>query len=227
MGLVGKNFAWPSAASCFQKQIQRAWIASSISSKFFFPSVGAFVPSELLHIIGSITIQANANPCNPNNRGMQDCFRQHPDIYGSELEDDDDFEGYEGDNEPRSPDFDDSASSSRPSASDTALAPRQGDQTSEKPTSSPKSARLNPEVDEPSIYPPTPPVPFQSSSDASQPASPNEQISEDKNQQLALKTLHDANASQAATPNERGSEDEKKQLASKPSHDANQITLEN
>jgi intermembrane space import and assembly protein 40 len=30
-------------------------------------------------------------------RNMQDCFRQHPDIYGAELEDDeDDYEGAEG-----------------------------------------------------------------------------------------------------------------------------------
>lgn len=34
---------------------------------------------------------------NNSNRNMQDCFRQHPDIYGAELEDDeDDYEGEEG-----------------------------------------------------------------------------------------------------------------------------------
>ena len=26
-------------------------------------------------------------------RAMQDCFRQHPDVYGAELEDDEEFEG--------------------------------------------------------------------------------------------------------------------------------------
>lgn len=130
-----------------------------------------------------------------NYRGMQDCFRQHPETYGSELDDDDD-EGYEGDDEPPASETVDSTNS-RPSARDRASLPDEVDQPStnnpppskstpsnevDQPSANnlppPKSTRLHPQVDEPSIYPQTPSDPPQrASSSASQSGSPNDRAS--------------------------------------------------
>lgn len=117
---------------------------------------------------------------------MQDCFRQHPDIYGNELDDDDD--GYEGDTEPPSPEIDDSASS-RPSAGDNATSTNEVDQPSGDKMTSPKSTPPHPQVDEPSRYPQPPPDPPQPSSSAFKPVPFHERANE--NEPVAPNPVHD------------------------------------
>lgn len=40
----------------------------------------------------ALGMSMRANPADNDNRGMQDCFRQHPDVYGAELEDDEELD---------------------------------------------------------------------------------------------------------------------------------------
>lgn len=105
---------------------------------------------------------------------MQDCFRQHPEIYGSEMDDDDD--GHEGDTELSSPRINDDSASSRPSAGDklTPSIDQADHQTETNPPSPFKSAPSHPQVDESlrdSQHLPDSPQP---SSSALKPASPHE-----------------------------------------------------
>jgi len=72
MDLAAKSSERLSAALFTPRRSQRAWSALRSSSKSPFSSTFRG------HAIQSLTCI----------RGMQDCFREHPEMYGSELEDD-------------------------------------------------------------------------------------------------------------------------------------------
>jgi hypothetical protein len=72
MGLAGRSSKLHLAASYTRKRNPKAWSASTNSSEMIHPG------RRFLHFWLNYY------------RGMQDCFRQHPDMYGSELEDDED-----------------------------------------------------------------------------------------------------------------------------------------
>lgn len=72
MGPAERSSKLHLAASYIQRKNPRAWSASTSSSKNYS------IKTQGLHLWLT------------TNRGMQDCFRQHPEMYGSELEDDED-----------------------------------------------------------------------------------------------------------------------------------------
>ena len=194
MDPAGKSSAPLSAALCSRKRIPKGWIASSISSTFSFLELYT-IPSEYPNETYSTNIHVNASSLlTPNNRNMQDCFRRHPETYGSEMDDDDDR--YEGDTEPPSYPIDDSANSPS-SPGDTPTPPNdQTDQRTENNPPSPQSASPHPQVDEPSIYPQPPLDPPQpSSSSALQPASPAHERNRESEPIAAPNSLSDAEQS--------------------------------
>ena len=72
MGRAERSSRQRSAALCTLRRSRKAWIALRNSSL-------------CIHTLCQVSPFHLLNVC----RGMQDCFRQHPDIYGAELDDDD------------------------------------------------------------------------------------------------------------------------------------------
>ena len=91
MAHAGSNSGGRLAVLYFRKRSRRGWIVLTISSKSLpsFESLGN--PKRTIRE-GKDKLAEEEYTTNPSqrNRTMQDCFRQHPDIYGSELEEDDD-----------------------------------------------------------------------------------------------------------------------------------------
>lgn len=73
MGHAASNSGPRSAVSCIRKRSQKGWTALTGSS--------TLSPMILMLVIVTERLIPN--------RGMQDCFHDHPDVYGAELEDDD------------------------------------------------------------------------------------------------------------------------------------------
>ena len=74
MGRAERSSRQRSAALCTLQRSRKAWIALRNSSL-------------CIHILRQVGPFRLLNIC----RGMQNCFRQHPDIYGAELDDDNDI----------------------------------------------------------------------------------------------------------------------------------------
>lgn len=83
MGLVDLISRRHSVVLFSRRKNQRAWIALISSSEFGTGFLGGVKSANVVR------------------RNMQDCFRAHPDIYGAELEDDE--EEYQGEGESKAP----------------------------------------------------------------------------------------------------------------------------
>lgn len=133
MGPVEKISEQRLAVLSFQNRNQRAWTALIISSK----GAPAYKKSPLFlstpRLPPSTSLYKNYNWINIFLklvvRSMQECFRRHPDHYGSEL---DDGEGQEED------------------AANAATSPPQVDEASTSPVLD-RASPQDPEVDEPSV----------------------------------------------------------------------------
>ena len=93
MGRAGSNSERRLAVLCSRRRIRRAWIVSIISSESVLFSRGQEAPQgrsgKRKKFAPGLTIW--------NDRTMQTCFREHPEIYGSELEEEEEEEEEEED----------------------------------------------------------------------------------------------------------------------------------
>ena len=91
---VVKNSGRHSAVSCIRRKNRRAWNASINLSKSCDCGKGSCWPTQVRAGKGTLPGKRDAN--DSKNRGMQECFREHPDVYDDQLanpeppEDDDD-----------------------------------------------------------------------------------------------------------------------------------------
>ena len=178
MAHAGSNSEGHLVVLCSQKRIRRGWIVSTISSKSSSSFKSPGHPKRTTwEGQKAFTEEYPTNPSQPN-RMMQDCFREHPDIYGSELDEDDD------------PPPDDQDALSPPDPTDTTIpAPA----TSAIPDSQPPSSTTNPSTSQPAT-----------SSDTDRAQAAKQQVERDhgesvsESEEVVPKAAHDATAANAA-----------------------------